>query len=51
MGLWSNSATIRDQIWMNVALRASFQISVEKLNVNQFQNLKCIKESMYFWPE
>ena len=30
------SATKRDQLWMSVALRANFERSVGKLNLNQF---------------
>ena len=40
-------ATIRDQVWMNVALRANIERFVEKLNLNQFKNLKCMQGSRY----
>ena len=41
-------ATIRDQFWMNVALRASFQIPVEKPNLNQFQKFEVYKREYVF---
>ena len=46
--MWSKSATIRDQLWMNVALRADFERSVEKLNLNQFSKFSVYKRDHIF---
>ena len=42
-GMMVKSATIRDQLWINVALRANFERSVEKLNLNQFSKFEVNK--------
>ena len=36
------------QVWMNVALRANFERSVENLNLNQFSKFKVYKRKCTF---